>query len=404
MNILHISESYKFGGASQIMQQISNNLKSRGQNSYILTGYNPQELKKEKDDIILFPNSTAASLNKIFFMVSKRYAIPNLYTLFRILYIIRKKNIHVIHFHAMQGDFIGIREISWISKHFPVVWTFHDSWTFTGGCNYFWNCRNWINKECKNCKGLFEQAKDTNRYYKQKKKMLTGKNIQFITPSKWMLNNTRKSFFKRENIKNIYNGINLKQFYPINKEELRKKYNIPIAKHYIAFIAADSTDKYKGGQYLKAALSLIKNSEDYVLLIVGRSKQIVNIKDSLKVVHFGYIKEKKKLNEIYNMADVFILPSVQDNFPCVTLESMATGTPVIAFRTGGIPEQIDNECGWIVEEKTPEELAKKMDEVFQNKDFILEKGINCRRKVKEYFSEDKMIEEYIKIYKKVKNS
>lgn len=91
MNILHISESYKFGGASQIMQQISNNLKSRGQNSYILTGYNPQELKKEKDDIILFPNSTAASLNKIFFMVSKRYAIPNLYTLFRILYIIRKK-------------------------------------------------------------------------------------------------------------------------------------------------------------------------------------------------------------------------------------------------------------------------------------------------------------------------
>lgn len=400
MNILQINELYKFGGAAQIMEQLNTGLKNRNHNSYIFAGYNPKKLKQDKDDIVLFSNDTVNSLNKLFMLLSRKYAIPNFYTLTRLLYIIKTKHIDVIHFHAMQGDFIGVRELGWISKFYPVVWTFHDTWTFTGGCNYFWNCTKWIEKECKNCKNSFIESENTNIYYKQKKKYITGKKIQFITPSKWLLDFGKKSFLQREIFKCIYNGVNIKQFYPMNADKLRDKYKIPKAKYYIAFIAADSSNRYKGFRHLQKALDGIKTPEDYVLLIVGKSKQAKVMNQSFRVVHFGYVKEKEKLNEIYNMADIFVLPSLQDNFPCVTLESMAAGTPVLAFQTGGIPEQIDDTCGWIVEEKSPEGLLDKIEKVFEEKELIEQKGKNARKKAENYFSEDSMIENYIKIYKK----
>lgn len=400
MNILQIDELYKFGGAAQVMEQLNVGLKNRNHNSYILAGYNPKNLQQDIDDIVLFSNDTANSLNKLFMLFSKKYAIPNFYTLVRLLYIIKIKHIDVIHFHAMQGDFIGIRELGWISKFYPVVWTLHDTWTFTGGCNHFCNCTKWIEKECKNCKNSFIQSENANIYYKQKKKYLVNKNIQFITPSRWLLKYGKNSFLKRELFECIYNGVNIKQFYPMDADKLRDKYKIPKAKYYIAFIAADFSNRYKGFRNLKKALDEVKTPEDYTLLVVGNSKQIQSISQSFQIVHFGYIKEKEKLNEIYNMADVFILPSLQDNFPCVTLESMSAGTPVLAFQTGGIPEQIDDSCGWIVNEKSPEMLSEKINEIFQNKEIIEGKGKNARKRVEKYFQEDTMIQRYIKIYKK----
>lgn len=403
MNILQINEIYKFGGAAQIMEQLNQGIKKNGHNSYMVSGYNLKNIAQNKEDIILLRNDTMVSLNKIFYLVGKKYSIPNLYTFFRLLYIIKTKQIDLIHFHAMQGDFISIREMGWISKFFPVVWTFHDIWTLTGGCGYSGNCSKWLDKGCKDCKNPFIQNKEANVYFQQKKQMITKKNIQFIAPSKWMLKNIKSSFLKNEKIKGIYNGVNIRQFYPMDKKSIRKKYNLPLAKRYIAFIAADASNRYKGFMYLKQALDKIKYPEDYVLLVVGKSKQVKTINQTFQVVHFGYIKEKEKLNEIYNMADIFILPSLQDNFPCVTLEAMAAGTPVLAFETGGIPEQIDDSCGWIVKEKSPEKLSEKIEEIFEKEDLIKEKGKNARKRVEKYFEEDNMIEKYIKIYKQVTN-
>lgn len=400
MNILQINEMYKFGGASQIMEQLNQGLKQHGHNSYIVSGYNLKNVKQDKEDIILLRNDTMISLNKLFSTVGRRYAIPNLVVFFRLLYIIKKKQIDIVHFHAMQGDFISIREMGWISKFFPVVWTFHDVWTLTGGCGYFGNCLKWHNGDCKNCKNSFVQNKEASNYFRQKKKSFTKKQIQFVAPSRWMLEIMKKSFLKEEEMKGVYNGVNIDQFYPMDKRYIRQKYNIPLAKYYIVFIAADSSNRYKGFHHLKQALDQIKNPEDYMLLVVGNSKQIQSINQSFQIVHFGYIKEKEKLNEIYNMADVFILPSLQDNFPCVTLESMSAGTPVLAFQTGGIPEQIDDSCGWIVNEKSPEMLSEKINEIFQDKEVVEQKGKNARKRVEKYFQEDTMIQRYIKIYKK----
>ncbi len=78
----------------------------------------------------------------------------------------------------------------------------------------------------------------------------------------------------------------------------------------------------------------------------------------------GYVRDEKVMNEMYALADVYISVSVADTFPLVILESMAAGTPVIAFNTGGIPEIVNDEVGWIVEQRDVNSLVSMIEKVF----------------------------------------
>ena len=114
----------------------------------------------------------------------------------------------------------------------------------------------------------------------------------------------------------------------------------------------------------------------------------------------GYIQDDEIMNELYALSDVFILPSVAENFPCSILESFASGTPVIASKVGGIPEEINEETGWLSEAGNSEELARVIESLPDQKEKILKMGIACRKRVEDNFSEDKMVTEYLDLYLK----
>ena len=102
-----------------------------------------------------------------------------------------------------------------------------------------------------------------------------------------------------------------------------------------------------------------------------------------------------------NIADVFILPSVQDNFPTVTLEAQAAGTPVLAFAIGGITEQITPETGWLVEEISAKGLRGELERIFEDKNWIntiKAKGKMARERSELLYGERRMTERYEEIY------
>lgn len=402
MNVLMLGELYHYGGASEMMEILAKNLNGKHQVTLIY-GYNPNKDFVGIGHYVIYNNDFIRKVNNKFRYWIEKFHLPNLFSRLFITHIIKKKKIEIIHFHAIQGGFLSLKDIKWICEKNKVIWTIHDTWPFTGGCMYYWKCNLWMSDECINCleNNLQMKYRNTHINFIRKKQAWTGKKIFFVAPSQWMIDNLRYSFIKNEEIVFIENGIDLELFKPLdNIDELKQKYGIINDRHVVMFVASSVTSPFKGWKYLVEALKKLKNPKDYQLLVVGnntRELEILNI----SMVKLDFVKEKKILNEIYNIADVLVLPSEQDNFPTVTLEAQAAGTPVIAFTTGGIAEQIGADTGWLVEKMDSERLCQTIETVFEGsgwKEILLRKQKNARERCMKLYDENNMSQKYEQLY------
>lgn len=403
MNILMISELYNYGGATGVMNNLANELKCLGHNPILLYGYNYNNYEIEKGQYVIFNNKYIRKISNRMRMLVEKYNLSNIYAFFYVKRIIKQKNIDILHFNAMQGGFLSIRDIECLCKRYQVVWTLHDTWLLTGGCMCYWDCEEWKQECIEYCNDSNFQMKYRNAKVNlnRKKKALRDKKIFFVAPSQWMYNNAKASFIKKERITRIENGINIDLFYPLkNKENLRVQWGINTDKKILMFMAGSIDDKFKGWHYLESALKMIKNLDTYEVIVVGGgAKKVDEFGAEIKTIDF--VQKKESLNELYNIADVLVLPSVQDNFPTVSLEAMAAGTPVVAFRVGGISEQINEDVGWIVPEISAKCLAETIDRIFSKPNFqeeISYKGMKARKRCEELYSSKLMTEKYTDIF------
>ena len=106
---------------------------------------------------------------------------------------------------------------------------------------------------------------------------------------------------------------------------------------------------------------------------------------------------------LYNSSDLTIVPSINENFPNVILESMSCGTPVISFNTGGISNIIDNKNGVLVERFDIDKFIKSISSLSQNKEILETLKKNSRKTIVRKFSVSNEVKNYIKIYKKIIN-
>lgn len=407
MNVLMIGELYQFGGASEMMEILAEGLKDDGYAVTLLYGYNYAGYGIDDGHYVLFDNLLLRRLHNRLRHWIEKYNLRDLYVSFYIYFLIRKKKIDLVHFHAMQGGFIGLRDIKRICEKTDVVWTVHDTWPFTGGCMYYWDCMAWQNTSCKNCKETDHKTsyKNTAVNWNRKKKAFQEKGIYYVAPSKWMFHNIEKSFLRGEKRALIENGIHLDVFKPLeNIDALKRKYKVGLTKKILMFSAGSVKNRYKGWHYLRDALVRLERKEEFALLIVGKEADAVE-ELGISMIKAGFIQEKRILNELYNIADLFILPSVQDNFPTVTLEAQAAGTPVLAFAVGGIEEQITPETGWLTQEIGADSLKREIELIFKDRNWaetVRRKGKMARKRSEELYGERRMTERYEEIYAEAK--
>ena len=265
---------------------------------------------------------------------------------------IKEYNPDVIHLHNLHGYYLNLEVLFDYLEHSnkPVIWTLHDCWAFTGHCAYFdyIGCNKW-KSECRNCpqKKTYPNSYGLDNSYQnfnQKKELFTRlNNLTIITPSQWLANLVKESFLNKYPIQVINNGIDLNVFKP-TPSEFRKKYHLEEKK--IILGVANVWDRRKGfDSFIKLSQKLDKNHQ--IVLVGVKEKQ----KNSLPSNITGIIRTNniKELAEIYTAADVFVNPTLEDNFPTTNLEASACLTPVITFRTGGSPESLNNEHDYIVD-------------------------------------------------------
>lgn len=400
MNILYVNTNFHEGGAAKVARQLYYGMKERGHNVYFLAGY---PSKDDEECIIMNASSLSRFYNLATGILQNNQVLSRKKARKQILDIVKEKEIDIVHFHNLFENYIGMKDIAYIAQHCRVVWTLHDMWAVTGHCAFSLYCDDW-KKGCPHCEeNRFYPAfyyNDIKYKYEQKRKYFTGKNITYVTPSHWLEQVCRESLFENETIHVIENGINTAIYRPVDRKMLRKKYEIPEEKMVLFFTAAVVEDWRKGIRHLLKALSRISGKENYVLLVAGNGDLQEKL-PGFEIRSMGFVSDEEKMNELYNLADLYVNPSMAESFGCTTVEAAAAGTPVVAFASGALAEIVTEHMGWSVEPGNEKLLYEMIMNAAENKESLYEKGLCARKKVEELYSEQKMLDRYEELYRQI---
>jgi glycosyltransferase involved in cell wall biosynthesis len=409
MNILIISTSDLHGGAAIASYRLLNALHTQGISAKMLV----RDKFSNNPFVIKIGNSFQNKWNfyrergEIFLRnhLSKKYlfdvSIAN--TGISIVDLPEFREADIIHLHWINQGMLSINEIERIvASGKKIVWTMHDMWSFTGICHHAGECCRY-EKSCGLCPYLVADSRNdlSNFVFRKKQKAYSQGKITFVACSEWLGNLAKKSALtENHSVVSIPNPIDTQIYQSKNKTEVRQQLNLPTDKKIILFAAVKASDKRKGMDYLIEASRFLKSqSDDLLFLIAGNNGEEIEKKLALPAINAGYISPEK-MPDVYNAADVFVTPSLQENLPNTIMEAMSCGTPCVGFRIGGIPEMIDHQkTGYVAEYKNVEDLAKGICwTLFEANSETL--SANAREKVVKEYGQEKIAKRYIEIYKK----
>lgn len=316
------------------------------------------------------------------------------------------KEADVIHLHWINAGFLSLRslkELLQLGK--PLVWTFHDMWPFTGGCHYALDCKAYT-RECGSCPYLKKPGRRdlSHRIWKRKEQVFKNSLVHVVTPSHWLEACVRESsLLGHWKLRTIHNPIDHELYKPVPREESSRHLGLDPSKKYILFGAANMNNMLKGFTYFQEAVkNLVEKNEvekDTEILLFGKSRRDLVSTFPLPAKEFSFVSSTQTMIHLYSVAHVFVIPSLQDNLPNTILESMFCGTPVVGFRTGGIPEMIvHRESGYLAEFKSSTDLAEGMvwGLMTESYDKLSER---TRKITLKRFSRDLSVEKHIELYK-----
>lgn len=308
---------------------------------------------------------------------------------------------HIIHFHNLHNCYINLPMLfNYIRKHrIPVVWTLHDCWSFTGHCPYFTmaECEKW-KTGCYNCPNYKEYPKsyfdNSKKMYRLKKKWFTGvENMTIVTPSEWLAGLVKQSFLKEYPVKVINNGIDLDIFQP-TESDFRQKHHCE--NKYIVLGVAFGWGKRKGLDVFAELAGRLDNDK-YRIVLVGTDDEVDKLLPE-NIISIHRTQNQTELAEIYTAADVFVNPTREDNYPTVNMESLACGTPIVTFHTGGSPEIPSENCGTVVPVDDINAIWNEIIRICQDRPYSRE---NCLERAK-CFDKKEKFKEYIRLYEESK--
>lgn len=249
----------------------------------------------------------------------------------------------VIHLHNIHGYYINVEVLFNYLKTCgkKIIWTLHDCWAFTGHCTYFdyANCDRWKTKcgkcPCKKeypaCQGI-SRAKHN---YDLKKKLFTAiPNMILITPSDWLAGLIKESYLKAYSVTTIHNGVDTSVF-KHTESDIKHRFGLEDKKVILGVAAI--WDRRKGLDYMTKLAEKLGN--DYKVVIIGVTEE-QNEKLPKSVLGILRTNSVQELVEWYSAADVYVNPTLEDNYPTTNIEAVACGTPVITFDTGGSVESV----------------------------------------------------------------
>ncbi|MBW1728369.1 MAG: glycosyltransferase [Deltaproteobacteria bacterium] len=310
----------------------------------------------------------------------------------------------IINLHWIAGTVDISREVDFL-KSKKIVWTLHDMNPFTGGCHYSAGCQKY-EQQCGSCPqlGSADDADISRQIWSRKINAYRQLDITVVTPSKWLADCVRKSsLLSSFPVHVIPNGLPTDVFKPYPQAQLRKSLNIPQDAFVILFGADSVINSRKGFVYVLQALQQLSTQAKDIpiaLATFGHNSQNAIQDLGIPTFAFDYVEQDSQLAFIYSLADVTIIPSLEDNLPNIVLESMACGTPVVGFDVGGIPDMVEHQVnGYLALVGETKGLIQGIHWVMEQKKDGSKLRLKCRETVLKRYHLSLQASQYQSLYK-----
>ena len=377
MKIVHINHADNIGGAAIAAYRLSTAMCRAGVDSKMLVYRN----LRKNDPMVVGLLSSRSSLFfhqvrirlltlfiKYYFKPFGTFSIP--YSGMSIHNHPLVKSADVIILHWVSSGMMTMKELERIlSLGKPVFWMMHDSYPYTGGCHFFWECDRYT-KECEDCLLIGRTCGHGVAHIESQKKASVFKknNLRFIGPSQWEVDCAkRSSLLKGKQVDVCRNVIDTELFRRKNVDDLKKGIGLDAQKKTILFSAASVKDVYKGWNYMAEAIKML-SPKKYQCVVLGADS--TDLSFEMKTFCLGYIRDEQQLSDIYNLADVFVLPSLAESFSLVIAEAMACGVPCVGFNCTAIPGLISHKKnGYLAEYKSVESLVMGVRWICEESDY-----------------------------------
>lgn len=392
MVIVQINLSCLWGSTGKICDSISKLLSERGIDNYIFYTYgnNPEKCIH----YIKYSNFAYIKFQALKSRIFGNYGFNSVYATKRLIKSLKKIKPDVVHIHNIHSHDCHIEMLfNYLKENkIKVFYTFHDCWAFTGYCPHFSmaKCDNWKNGcgECilrKNYSWFFDKSAEN---FTRKSEALLGLDMTIVTPSQWLAELVKQSFLGEYPVKVINNGIDLSVFRPtygsFGQKHILENKKVVLGVSYA----------WNANKGLDVFIELAKRLDDEYCIIMVGTDDLIDKQLPKKIISIHRTHNQQELAEIYTCADVFVNTTREENYPTVNMESIACGTPVLTFRTGGSPEIIDDSCGSVVECDNVDDLEKEIIRICTEKPFSKEQ---CLKKAQE-FNKNVRFKEYVNLY------
>lgn len=376
IKVLQLSTSDRSGGAALACMRIAEALQSNGHSVRMLV----QE-KRSQDERVQTASAPHAIVSKylkhVEYAISNRFKVREGYQFASEPWLAHPIARHpwlqwadVINIHWVQHGFLGIHEwaqLGALGK--PVVWHLHDFRPFTGGCHYPGACQHYL-QACGQCPALRRSSADDEsaRQWAKQAAIFQRFPMVMVGASAWITREAQRSGLGAW-VRTVHlpNPIDTRLYAPGPRAISRSAFGLPQDVPLLLFASMNATDERKGFRQLVEALNHLSRTNPRVeLIVVGKSKPEWAQSLPCRAHLLGSLPPDRMI-DAYRAADVFVLPSLEDNLPNTVLESMACGTPVAAFRIGGIPEMVqDPENGALAKAGDGADLARAIDAVINH--------------------------------------
>ena len=241
--------------------------------------------------------------------------------------------------------------------------------------------------------------------------MLMGRYAdKIVTVSQAVANHIKQSpFIKDSQVEVIYNGVDNAVYYPMDASSIREKFDIAQDALVIGMIGRVNAIKGQN-DFIEAVEPLLEKNKKAVAFLAGgvfpgeewRLEELdKRIASSSVVSQIHRIDYYDKTSELYNMFDIFVLPSIKpDSLPTVVLEAMACSKPVVGYNNGGIAEMVvDDKSGCLVKPNRPQELSNAISLLLDSSEKREKFGRVGYQRQKELFSLESYIKNFSELYK-----
>lgn len=312
---------------------------------------------------------------------------------------VNNSDVDLVHLHWVAGEMLSIKDISRIQK--PIVWTFHDTWAFSGAEHVFWDER-WRDGYYAHNRPLHESGFDLNKWTWNRKRKYWRRALQIVAPSNWMAECVRQSsLMSNWPVEVIPNCLNMDNWRPVDQKFSRDVLQLPQSKKLVLFGSHGANSApHKGFDLLVDGLRLLDSELcDMEIVVFGQMRPIDGPDLGFPTRYTGHLSDELSMRMLLSAVDLVVVPSRQDNLPNVAVEAISVGTPVVAFKIGGLPDIVTHGVsGYLANPFDVADLAKGIEATL-----CADLRAGARMDALDKFSSKSTAKKYVEVYRSVLN-